>query len=379
MSQLIVSAASAVVGPGASTIGSFLARTAVTTAGAYAAGYAQRLIFGPAKRRVEGARLDQLRIQSSEEGAPIMRAYGRVRLAGQIIWAANFKESVSTATQSSGGKGGRPAAQTTTRRYQYSLSFAVGLCEGVIDRIGRVWADGKPVDLSAYNIRIYKGEEDQTPDPLIEIIEGADAAPAYRGLAYIVFEDLPLEKFGNRIPQLSFEIERSLKDTDANALENSLTAVSLIPGSGEFVLGSTIVRREEGEGVIAAENAHNIVGGADLTTSIEALIQSAPNLKAISIICSWFADGVDAGTATLRPKVEVAQKTTSPYEWQVAGINRGEATIVSMLNGAPAFGGTPADQSVTEAISYIKSKGLKVMFHPFVLVDAPGFPLARAH
>ncbi len=44
--------------------------------------------------------------------------------------------------------------------------------------------------------------ETQTPDALIEAIEGADMAPAYRGLAYVVFEDMPLERFGNTIPQL---------------------------------------------------------------------------------------------------------------------------------------------------------------------------------
>ena len=47
-------------------------------------------------------------------------------------------------------------------------------------------------------------------DALIEAIEGVDKAPAYRGLAYVVFEDLPLENFGNTIPQLSFEVIRQV-------------------------------------------------------------------------------------------------------------------------------------------------------------------------
>ncbi len=40
--------------------------------------------------------------------------------------------------------------------------------------------------------------------------EGADNAPAYRGLAYVVFERLPLADFGNRMPQLSFEVFRAV-------------------------------------------------------------------------------------------------------------------------------------------------------------------------
>ena len=45
----------------------------------------------------------------------------------------------------------------------------------------------------------------QLIDPLIAAAEGA-LAPAHRGLAYAVFEDLPLETFGNRIPSLTFEV-----------------------------------------------------------------------------------------------------------------------------------------------------------------------------
>ena len=33
-------------------------------------------------------------------------------------------------------------------------------------------------------------------------------APAYRGIAYVVIEDLALAAFGNRVPQFSFEVVR---------------------------------------------------------------------------------------------------------------------------------------------------------------------------
>ena len=72
----------------------------------------------------------------------------------------------------------------------------------------RIWADGKQLDLTGITSAFYPGAEEQTPDPLIVAKEGAGNAPAYRGLAYIVFERLPLADFGNRIPQLSFEIMR---------------------------------------------------------------------------------------------------------------------------------------------------------------------------
>ena len=71
------------------------------------------------------------------------------------------------------------------------------------------------------------------PDPFIEAKEGAGQAPAYRGVAYVVFEDLALESFGNRLPQLSFEVIRP--SPDPGAMERLVRAVNLIPSPGEFV------------------------------------------------------------------------------------------------------------------------------------------------
>ncbi|HBS35089.1 MAG TPA: hypothetical protein DEA50_08445 [Parvularcula sp.] len=115
MAQLILTAAgSAAASAGKAGLGTLLARTVASTAAAYAAGAAERLIFGPRKRTVEGPRLESFQIQSSTEGAGIPRVYGRARLAGQLIWAAQFRETLAETTESSGGKGGRLAASKTT-------------------------------------------------------------------------------------------------------------------------------------------------------------------------------------------------------------------------------------------------------------------------
>jgi hypothetical protein len=371
MAQLILSAAgSLAANVGKAGIGAVLARTVASTAAAYAAGVAERLIFGPRKRTVEGPRLEGFQIQSSTEGAGIPRVYGRARLAGQIIWAANFRETLAETTESSGGKGGRLAAsKTTVREYLYSLSFAVGLCEGPIDRVARAFADGKPLDLSKFNVRVHLGAEDQTPDDLIIAVEGA--APAFRGLAYVVFENLPLKDFGNRIPQLSFEVEKSLRETDPGALENALSAVTVIPGSGEFVYGTTRITREAGEGVTLPENANNNDGVTDFSAALDGLLAAAPGLKAASLVVSWFGDDLRAAQCKLQPGVEIAQKTTSPRAWRGGGVARSGARLVSRLDGRPAYGGTPDDAGVVEAIQAMKAKGLAVMLHPFILMDIP--------
>ncbi len=315
-----------------------------------------------------GSRLSDVNIQASTEGAPVLRAYGRVRAAGQLIWASRFKETKTTTTTSGGGKGG-PSASVTQTDYSYAISFAVGLCAGQISKLGRVWADGSLIDLSQYTTRLYVGSETQTPDPLIEETEGAGNTPAYRGLAYLVFEDLPLAGFGNRIPQMQFEIIRALSADNADALENRLKAVALIPGAGEFVYDTQVVSRDDGLGTTAPENAHNSAGEADLLTSLDDLQALAPNIGAVSLVVGWFGDDLRCGHIQIKPGVETAGKTTYPESWSVDGVARAAAHVVSQVDGRPAYGGTPSDQSVVAAIQNLNARGLAVLFNPFLFMD----------
>ncbi len=201
---------------------------------------------------VEGPRVKDFHLTEGREGAGIPVVYGRCRVGAQLIWAANFKERREVES----GKGGPRVAD-----YSYTLSFAVALCEGEIARVSRCWANGEPFDLSRVTWRLYRGTEEQAPDPLIEAVEGAEAAPAYRGVAFIVFEDLAVDAFGARMPQLSFEIVRPAGGGE-DRLEAVARAVNMIPGSGEFALATEIVRRRTGPGREIAENLHGAEASA---------------------------------------------------------------------------------------------------------------------
>jgi hypothetical protein len=325
-------------------------------------------LFGTS-RRYEGARLTDLHLQGSTEGASIPTVYGRVRLAGQVIWAARFKEHAET-RDVGGGKGGGSSATSTD--YSYSLSFAVGLCEGPVARIGRVWANGAPFDLSEVSWRLHGGSDDQAPDSLIEAIEGVESAPAYRGLAYVVFEDLPLQRFGNTIPQLSFEIVRPApQHTPGPRFEERVKAVCLIPGSGEFVYAAEPVMRRVGPGQETAENVHAEQNRANLLVSLDQLEQDFPNCESVLLVVAWFGDDLRCGECQLRPGVELDEKTTTPVSWRAGGVTRGGAHVVSQFEDAPAFGGTPSDVSVLQAIAALKMRGYAVGLYPFVLMDVP--------
>lgn len=362
MTTLVLQAAGSALG---AMVGGPVGAMIGQTAGALAGAYIDNRLFGQSgARHVEGPRLSDLNGVEAREGAPIPRVYGRARVGGQIIWATRLEEVATTTRQgSSGGKGGgAKASTTTTTRYAYYVNLAVGLCEGPIADVRRVWADGKEVDLGAVAMRVHVGDETQAPDPLIQAFEGV--APAYRGLAYVVFERFPLEDYGARVPQFSFEVIRPVCD-----LSRRLRGVALIPGASEFAYSPTTVTAELFRGSSRPENRHQLRGPADFTASLDALQRQAQAVGSVAFVVSWFGDDLRAGSCTIAPRVETVDKDTIESQWTVAGLDRYSARPVSLSSGLPAYGGTPSDASVLAAIADMKARGLSVVFYPFVMMD----------
>lgn len=383
MATLALAAAGAAVGgavlpTGFTLLGATITGAALgTQVGAIAGSVIdQALLGGSGKaRHVEGPRLSELHITASTEGAPVPRVYGRVRLGGQVIWATDFEEEVVTSSSGGSGKGIGSAPASSSTEYRYFANFAVALCEGEISGLGRIWADGVEVDRSQIVHRVYTGSETQDADSLIVAREGAQNAPAYRGMAYVVFERLALGAFGNRLPQLSFEVYRSVE-----SFASQIRAVVLIPGSGEFAYSPTPVTKLVGLAGSSPENVHTRQGGSDWTVSIDQLEQTLPNARNVSLVVSWFGTDLRAGVCQLKPGVESLDKITNPVSWKVAGIEREAAYLVSQREGRAAYGGTPSDRSVVEAIRDLKARGIGVTLNPFILMDvAEGNVLANPY
>jgi len=334
------------------------------TIGAVAGSAIDQRLFAPGGRDVSGPRLTSLSGIASSEGAAIARVYGRARVGGQMIWATRFEETSSTSRV--GGKGGGGGASSSQTTYNYNANFAVGLCEGPIGQVRRIWADGREIDQTRFNIRLHHGHEDQPADPLIIAKEGADYAPCYRGLAYVVFEKMPLAEFGNRVPQLSFEVVRPL-----GGLCEMIRAVDIIPGSGEFAYATSARFNVLDLGGSTAENRHNLVAESDWSASLDQLQATCPNLRKASLVVSWFGDDLRAGQCTIAPRVEAQDKVVSGETWSVAGVVRALAKQSSRINGRPAYGGTPSDASVKAAIADLKARGIAVALYPFVMMDVP--------
>ncbi|MGS4947641.1 baseplate multidomain protein megatron [Meridianimarinicoccus sp. RP-17] len=352
----------AILGVSAATIGGFVGSTIGSVVDSWIVSS-----LAPTQR-IEGPRLDSLRITSSTEGAVIPRVYGRMRMGGNVIWATDFREETKTTTQG-GGKGGGGGGKVKTTEYLYYASFAVALCEGPITGIGRIWADGKLLDTAGITWRWYPGNETQTADPFIAAKMGAANTPAYRGTAYVVFEELPIGSYGNRLPQLSFEVFRPLADPDT--AEGLTRAVTMIPASGEFTYATTGIRKGSG-GTQTPENLNALSDTADMVVALDRLQAMAPKVESVSLVVAWFGNDLRAGECTIRPGVEVSAKTTSPQTWSVNGVDRSAAHLVSRDDqDRPVYGGTPADFAVVQAIQEMKARGLRVTFYPFILMDVP--------
>ncbi len=338
-------------------------------AGALAGSAIDQKLFGK-DRIVEGPRLEQMRLLASSEGADMPRVYGRARIGGQIVWATRFEEVINEEEQG-GGKGG--GNTTTIREFSYYANFAVGICEGPVNFIGRIWADGVELDRTEHEIRTYLGGDDQQADPLIEAKQGAENVPAFRGTAYVVFEHFALENFGNRIPQISFEIIRSV-----SKLDRSLRAVCVIPGATEFGYLPTPVTANGADGLVRTPNRNCLTHESDWQASMDELQALCPNLETVALVVAWFGDDLRAGHCSIKPGVEYNDAGVSG--WLVNGVTRTQAREVTRIEGSPAYGGTPSDSAVVAAIADLRARGLKVVLYPFVMMDvAPGNGLPDPH
>lgn len=352
MATIVLQAAGSFLGGYLGTFGA-----AIGSAAGAIGGYLVDRALINGSQRIEGPRLSGMRPFQAEEGVPLPQAFGTARIAGNLIWATRFEEESRTERQ--GGKGG---PKTTT--YSYFANAAFALCEGEIASVRRIWADGREIDRERFDIRVYRGGEDQQPDPLIAAKQGD--APAYRGVAYVVFDRFPLADFGNRLPQFQFEVVRPV-----GGYQNDVRAVALIPGSTEYGLSPTEVTRARPGGETEAVNRHVLHAGTDIEASLDELQAVFPNLKHVALVVTWFGDDLRAGTCRVRPGVTQGNPDGFSQDWSVSGVARAAAYVVSQIDDAAAYGGTPSDRSVVDAIGEINRRGLKVTLYPFIMMDVP--------
>ena len=233
----------------------------------------------------------------------------------------------------------------------------------------RVWADGREIDLThAHHARASRAARRRPPIRSSSRRRAPQNAPAYRGLAYVVFERLPLADFGNRVPQFSFEVIRPV-----DGLNRMIRAVCLIPGASEFGY-------DDDTGRAGARPRHDATreppstgsARATSTASLDALQALCPNLKRVSLVVSWFGDDLRAGSCHDRAAGRRDDEEYRRRHLVRGGLDAREARRrCRSPTASPAYGGTPSDETVKRLIKDLKERGLEVVLYPFVMMDVP--------
>lgn len=213
-------------------------------------------LFAPISKQ-EGPRLDDLTVPKSEYGKSIPKIYGISKATGNLMWGRPIKER--TVRLSSGTF----KASVEQTKYYYYGTAAWLLSEGNVT-LKKVWANGKLLwnsDASTGQTAAggrnwsryftFYGGEQETPDSIIESYEGVGRVPVFKGKAYILFDNLPLEIFGNRLPEIVCELQSTInpplkdvvidickragiaeEDTDVSQLSGNINGL-ICPNNGE--------------------------------------------------------------------------------------------------------------------------------------------------
>lgn len=350
-----------------------------------------------AQELLENAKtLEDIRTQTNTYNKNIPVVFGMASLAGNIIWTGTLtshlmKEggaSIQDAIYDNyiGSKLRQTRSTNATFSMIYNLDFAIGICEGEVDRLLEVKANEATLDLSKYKYRFYCGSKTQNPDPLISEMQGIGKTPAFRNLCYIVFEDFPISDFNNAIPNFIFTVERNTVDDD-NSVSRKVKGITIIPGTGEFVYHTEKIAKYEvaysPHGDVLLEdtkqpcNYHNNEGRANVLVSLDNLKKELPNVEWISLIVCWFGNSLDIASCSIYPACEfndVYQKT-APYDWSVGGKNRRNARVISKdSKGNLLYGGTPSDSSVVALLKELKARGYKIFLIPMIMMELESKP-----
>lgn len=220
-------------------------------------------ILNPQKFEVNRA---DVQVQKSVYGADIPRVYGTAALAGTIIWQSPIRDITTKKKQ---GKG---KASVTT--HSYNCDFQILLAEGVYKGISRVWADTKLLaapyipfgtNPDGYTfslpgradlVYVHLGHETQSPNPWHEEDKGYGNVPAYRGYLSVAFRRFIMDEWGNRLPNLRFEVVRADNTTVEVVVQAEAALVGL---SADQINASTLTDTVDGYIIASRQQSRQVL------------------------------------------------------------------------------------------------------------------------
>ncbi|MFO1130181.1 MAG: glycoside hydrolase TIM-barrel-like domain-containing protein [Rickettsiales bacterium] len=253
-------------------------------------------------------------------------------------------------------------------------------------------------------ITIYLGDEDQEVHKSLESYYGINNCPAYKGIAYAVFENFPFKE-QEAISSIKFHVLKTNTYTKEikTKSKDQIEGIVLVPGCGEFVYDTIIrtktIKKSDNSIQTIALNCCNPEGIANVLVSLNQLAITFPNLKHISLVVCWFVRGkfenneLDVDSIVnnpieqnrgIFPLVEYDEDENFVQHstiWRVGKFVRNvkqqgdiKANVVTKINNNVLFGGTPSDESIKNLIIELKRRGYTVMLNPMLMVDLPEKP-----
>ncbi len=167
----------------------------------------------------------------------------------------------------------------------------------------------------------------------------------------------------------------------------SVLGVHLLPSTGEFTYDTVAHQGATAGGAPLSLNTFYAPSGSktDYSYAIDQLQAAHPECACVSLVCAWFANSLDAGTCQIYPSTNFIGGTFQQWNggayvadaWRVSGLTQSSSGLIalpSLPDGGAAYGGTPSDPSIVRCIRDLKARGFKVVFYPFVLMTATGYP-----
>lgn len=154
-------------------------------------------------------KISEFTVNTAEYGAVVPEIIGTVRTAGNVIYYDDFTAHEHRETHKA-GKGGKSKQVNIT--YTYTVAVILGLCEGPISGIGKVWIGKNVHDYPADDIQLtlFDGKENQQPWAYTQG-KHPDKALPYSGLAYMAGV-IDLGDSGS-MPSYNFEVKGKLLET----------------------------------------------------------------------------------------------------------------------------------------------------------------------
>jgi uncharacterized protein (TIGR02217 family) len=173
--------------------------------------------------------------------------------------------------------------------------------------------------------------------------------------------------------------------------------VCLLPSTGEFAYDTLPAMGARwnpaggygGSGALETTgpiNCYRAPGGAktDYSFALDQLQAQHPECQTVALVVAWFGSSTDAATCKIYPSTTYIQGAFqsessgvwASTSWRCSGLDQNSAGLIpiSRSGGGFAYGGTPSDQSIVRCIQDLKTRGFRVIFYPFILMDCAGKP-----